>query len=122
LDILSLIFIVGFDVTQYQSFTYMSEFIRSIEKYCKTTPVIFCAGNKVDKVKDRVVTEQEARDYCNSHNPPIPYYETSAATGQNVRKIFEDAIRERLNGNYEKTKKEDGNGDDKEDPKKCIIC
>ena len=40
-----------------------------------------------------VVTAAEARAYFNKYSPPIPYFEASSRTGQNVSEAVESLIR-----------------------------
>ena len=49
-------------------------------------------GNKCDKSDERKVEDFQLKIYCESHNN-IPYFETSAKTGVNVEKAFEEIAR-----------------------------
>ena len=45
-------------------------------------------GNKVDTERRRKVTHDEAEEFA--ANLGVPYFETSAVTGQNIQKVFEE--------------------------------
>ena len=60
-------------------------------------------------VESRKVSTEEARSHFENMNPPIPYIETSAKTGENVKELFECAVR--MWRDYDKKGKKD----------KCII-
>ena len=47
-------------------------------------------GNKIDLDRDRAVTEEDARSWCD--NQSIPYYQTSAKTSENVTSAFFHAL------------------------------
>jgi len=83
--------IVGFDVTSESSLEECDYWIKALrdEKVC----VIVAVGNKIDAADRREVTPQQAREYFESMDPPIPYFEISAKTGQNVKELFDAATR-----------------------------
>lgn len=71
--------------------------------YCEN-PDIVLIGNKADLSDQREVNERQARDLADKYS--IPYFETSAATGQNVEKAVEtllDLIMKRMEQCVEKT-------------------
>ncbi|XP_008591825.1 PREDICTED: ras-related protein Rab-27B [Galeopterus variegatus] len=71
--------------------------------YCEN-PDIVLIGNKADLLDQREVNERQARDLADKYS--IPYFETSAATGQNVEKAVEtllDLIMKRMEQCIEKT-------------------
>lgn len=71
--------------------------------YCEN-PDIVLIGNKADLPDQREVNERQARDLAEKYG--IPYFETSAATGQNVEKAVEtllDLIMKRMEQCVEKT-------------------
>ncbi|XP_023608370.1 ras-related protein Rab-27B isoform X5 [Myotis lucifugus] len=71
--------------------------------YCEN-PDIVLIGNKADLPDQREVNERQARDLADKYS--IPYFETSAATGQDVEKAVEtllDLIMKRMEQCVEKT-------------------
>ena len=100
--------------------------------------LIVLVGNKIDLADRRQVSSDEVRDYCNRFEPPIPYFETSAKTGEGVNELFESSVRMRINArpeevmkrNYSDNDNERNNSlieddeDDKENEtkRKCVIC
>lgn len=57
-----------------------------IHAYCDTPDVVL-VGNKSDMERQRVITEMQARNVADKYN--LPYIETSAITGENVKNAFE---------------------------------
>lgn len=55
-----------------------------------STPEIVLCGNKVDLFEKRVISEERARREAEKLG--LPYFETSAATGQNVAKAVETLL------------------------------
>ena len=125
--------IVGFDVTSRETVNVCDHWIKELrtnEPDC----VVVAVGNKIDLVEFRKVSTEDARAHFETMNPSVPYFETSAKTGDGVNELFESVTRmiiERntLNmGNNENETKEDakevekdGEGDTTKDGK-CIIC
>lgn len=54
--------------------------------YCEN-PDIVLVGNKSDLERNRVIAESRARSFAEKHN--VPYIETSAATGLNVKRAID---------------------------------
>ena len=59
--------------------------------------------------------------------PPVPYFETSAKTGEGVNELFDSVVRlvierkaESMNNNNNNNENSDEGEDEKDD--KCIIC
>ena len=76
-----------FDVTNIQSFErgILPEMIRCIDRDDKRMILV---GNKVDKEDQREVTRKQAEEFA--ANLGVLYFETSAVTGQNIHKVFEE--------------------------------
>ena len=85
--------ILGFSVTSIGSYLAVEEFLELIHSLDEH-PVIIAVGNKIDLVGERQVRTEDARSHFESMNPPIRYIETSAKTGENVRSVFEYAVRD----------------------------
>lgn len=122
-------FLLMFDLTSQQSFLNVRNWMSQLQAnaYCEN-PDIVLIGNKADLPDQREVNERQARELAEKYG--IPYFETSAATGQNVEKSVEtllDLIMKRMEKCVEKTQVPDtangGNSGklDREKPaeKKC---
>jgi len=81
-----------FDLTNVRSFQalgkWKSEFLYQANPSKAPFPFIL-VGNKEDLVNERMVTKEEAVQWC-KENGDIPYYETSAKTSIKVKEVFED--------------------------------
>ncbi|XP_054936303.1 ras-related protein Rab-27B isoform X1 [Physeter macrocephalus] len=98
-------FLLMFDLTSQQSFLNVRNWMSQLQAnaYCEN-PDIVLIGNKADLPDQREVNERQARDLADKYS--IPYFETSAATGQNVEKAVEtllDLIMKRMEQCVEKT-------------------
>ena len=87
-----------FDITNEQSFLDIRGWLEQLKThaYCDQPDVVLC-GNKADRYEERVVSEERARQEAQKHG--LPYFETSAVTGQNVAKAIEallDAVMSRM--------------------------
>lgn len=65
--------------------------------YCETPDIVLC-GNKSDLEHLRVISEGRARQLAEKYN--LVYIETSAATGQNVRRAV-DILLDKVMARYE---------------------
>lgn len=98
-------FLLMFDLTSQQSFLNVRNWMSQLQAnaYCEN-PDIVLIGNKADLPDQREVNERQARELAEKYG--IPYFETSAATGQNVEKSVEtllDLIMKRMEQCVEKT-------------------
>ena len=95
--------------------------------------MVVAVGNKIDLVNERQVSYDEARDYFSKIEPAIPYFETSALTGEGVNELFDKSLRlmiqtqegilKGINENDSETKEDSEAKQEKDDKrKKCIIC
>ena len=118
------IVIIVCDVTSQSSFDDVKNYSGYIEKSCLKHPIVIVAGNKDDRVRDRFVSSEEAHAFFRCRNPPLPYMEVSALTGNKVEALFETAVHFWLNPekavivNKNDNNNNNGNNDD---PSKCII-
>eukprot|EP00003_Mantamonas_plastica_P000066 TRINITY_DN10053_c0_g1_i2.p1 TRINITY_DN10053_c0_g1~~TRINITY_DN10053_c0_g1_i2.p1 ORF type:complete len:238 (-),score=63.66 TRINITY_DN10053_c0_g1_i2:34-714(-) len=76
--------ILVFDVTNSKSFEAVVSWIEEASKF-GLPEVVFLCGNKTD-AKKRVVSMEQGQNLADSLG--IPYYETSAKTGENVYEMF----------------------------------
>jgi Ras-related protein Rab-27A len=91
-------FILLFDITNEQSFLDIRGWLEQLKThaYCDQPDIVLC-GNKADRHEDRVISTERAKQEARKHG--LPYFETSAVTGQNVAKAIEallDAVMMRM--------------------------
>uniref|UniRef100_A0A3P9KEQ8 small monomeric GTPase n=1 Tax=Oryzias latipes TaxID=8090 RepID=A0A3P9KEQ8_ORYLA len=91
-------FLLLFDLTNEQSFLNVRNWMSQLQMhaYCENPDVVLC-GNKCDLMDQRAISEDEARELAEKYG--IPYFETSAANGQNVTeavRILLDLIMRRM--------------------------
>jgi len=82
-----------YDITNKESFQKLKTWIQEFEKSTtaqEPVPMVV-VGNKVDLNSERMVGTQEAREWCEYWE--IPYFETSARTGDGVCPAFENIAR-----------------------------
>lgn len=81
-------FVVMFDITNEQSFMSVRPWLDQLKlhSYCENPDIVLC-GNKADLETKRVVSWTRANTEASKFG--IPYFETSAATGQNVARTIE---------------------------------
>ena len=96
-------FLLLFDITNEQSFLDIRGWLEQLKThaYCDQPDIVLC-GNKADRDEERVVSEERARQEAQKHG--LPYFETSAVTGQNVSKAIEtllDAVMLRMQRSLE---------------------
>ena len=77
---------MGFDITNRQTFDECDKWIK-MAKEIAPTACMFAVGNKVDLFAERRVGREEAQGYFMEKK--MPYYETSARTGEGVDELFE---------------------------------
>jgi small GTP-binding protein len=77
-----------YDVTQRKTFNSVSSWMKLIEENAPPNTAVILVANKVDKEID--VSEAEGRALADKFS--IPFIMTSAKTGQNVEKAFEDLL------------------------------
>lgn len=92
-----------FDVTDRETFDKVSEWMNDIQKGNKGGTKIVLIGNKID-LPSRSVTYEEGKGKAKEYD--IPYYETSAKTGENTREMFDDFIRELIRNPQAKEKEQ----------------
>ncbi|XP_043931004.1 ras-related protein Rab-27B [Protopterus annectens] len=118
-------FLLVFDLTSQQSFLNVRNWMSQLQAnaYCES-PDIVLIGNKSDLPDQREVQEKHAKELAERYG--IPYFETSAATGNNVDKAVNkllDLIMKRMEQCVDKTQKSEnanGGGDAMLDPAKPV--
>ena len=85
-----------FDVTDRKSFKNgIPRMKKLLDSYLDDSASIFLVGNKVDAEDKREVTRKQAEELA--ANLGVRYFETSAKTGQNIQKVFEELAKEIYN-------------------------
>jgi small GTP-binding protein len=79
--------ILVFDVSDQESFDDLSDWMRLFRDNAEQDAVLVIAGNKVDLIENRVVTEEAAKQFATERK--IQYFDVSAKTGENVDKLFQ---------------------------------
>jgi small GTP-binding protein len=82
-------FIYVFDVANRESFRSLDMWRAEVAEKCKDASGVI-VGNKVD-LSSREVKRGEGERYAEGVG--MPYFETSAVTGENVKKVFRTAAR-----------------------------
>ncbi|MHA1731866.1 MAG: Rab family GTPase [Promethearchaeota archaeon] len=77
-----------YDITRAQTFTNIKEWHKSCIKYGLSGVPAILVGNKNDLSKDRKIIPPMAENLAKQLD--MPYYETSALTGDKVNLIFQD--------------------------------
>jgi len=83
--------LVVFDVTDESSFKNVSGWINDVKTYSHLPVTIVLVGNKCDLENKRKVKREDAEKFARDRD--MPYYETSAKTGQNVNLAFLKIVR-----------------------------
>jgi len=74
--------IIVFDITRKKTYDHLERWLTDLYKNCgREIPVILVA-NKIDLADERVISTAEGESYALQKD--VPFYETSAKTGQNV--------------------------------------
>lgn len=81
-----------FDITRAASFEDVEDWVQRFKQYASAGAEVMIVGNKVDIAHMRSVSTVDAVDYCKQHE--FPYFETSAATAENVHKAFVNLVDE----------------------------
>ena len=78
--------IMVYDVTNYQSFKHVEEWLNEINRHCVENTQKIIIGNKSDLSDNKKVSYEEALKYADLLN--VSFLETSAKNGTNVETIF----------------------------------
>lgn len=78
--------IMVYDVTSTESFDHVNDWLKEVNRYAAPGTVKLLVGNKCDRTADRVVTEEQAKDFAEELG--IPFIETSAKSAKNVEEAF----------------------------------
>ncbi|CAD8164226.1 unnamed protein product [Paramecium pentaurelia] len=78
--------LIVFDITNSASFEALQEWIKYARDYSKPSIQIIIIGNKADLDKERTISQQAAKQFCQENE--VQYIETSATTGYQVNEAF----------------------------------
>eukprot|EP00475_Leptophrys_vorax_P046306 TRINITY_DN989_c0_g1_i1.p1 TRINITY_DN989_c0_g1~~TRINITY_DN989_c0_g1_i1.p1 ORF type:complete len:212 (-),score=76.31 TRINITY_DN989_c0_g1_i1:114-749(-) len=78
--------IMVYDVTSKQSFEHIEDWLREVTQHASPNTLKALVGNKADLVSQKVIQEDEAKDFANKLS--IPFWETSAKNAKNVETMF----------------------------------
>jgi Ras-related protein Rab-2A len=81
--------LIVYDVTDRKSFESLESWINDVRRF-EPTIIIVLIGNKIDLVKNRVVSTEEGKAFADSHN--IGFFETSAKSTENINESFGHVI------------------------------
>ena len=97
--------ILIYDVTSIRSFENVKTWVEQIHEEISDKVVIYLVGNKMDMTEERKVSTEEGKKLAEELG--LPFTETSAKTGENIEKIFEDIIEDldKEFGNIQKVSK-----------------
>lgn len=88
-----------YDTTDISSFLKIKAWLKDINDNTKEGISIILVGNKIDLIKDRIISTKEGEKFANLNR--IEFIETSAKTGENVEECFIKLINNMLlNNNY----------------------
>jgi len=84
--------ILGYDVTDRKSFEEIRKYWYNFVMKNKdgNSPLMYLVGNKIDLIKERVVSDKEGKSLANDLN--MKYFGVSAKTGENVDILFDDIV------------------------------
>uniref|UniRef100_A0A7S1GR15 Uncharacterized protein n=1 Tax=Cyclophora tenuis TaxID=216820 RepID=A0A7S1GR15_CYCTE len=78
--------IMVYDVTSSESFDHVNDWLKEVNRYAAEGTVKLLVGNKSDRVADKVVTEEKAKEFADELG--IAFLETSAKSAKNVEEAF----------------------------------
>ncbi len=81
--------IIVYDVTNLISFDHIENWLNEVKQFCENVPFVIL-GNKLDLKNDRKVTHEMIDSLKQRIN--LPYFETSAKTGENVMDMFNEVV------------------------------
>ena len=90
-----------YDITNRDSFEHISSWIEDCLSQSPKTVFMVLVGNKSDLNEQRKVSTEEGQQMARNNN--LIFFETSAKSGENVDKIFEESAKEidkRINEGY----------------------
>lgn len=92
--------LIIYDITDKETFINAEFWIKQIMKSNQNVIKIL-VGNKADLSNNRVVSYEEGNAFAKQYN--VPFFETSAKTGQSVNDVFETLVNLVINANNKTT-------------------
>ncbi|DBA74805.1 hypothetical protein WJX79_000806 [Trebouxia sp. C0005] len=83
---------VVYDITNEDTFAKAKHWVSELQKNAGGNLVVVLVGNKTDLEEDRVISEEEGREYATRSN--MLFVETSAKTAANTSELFELVARQ----------------------------
>jgi Ras-related protein Rab-1A len=78
--------IMVYDVTSTESFEHVNDWLKEVNRYAAEGTVKLLVGNKSDRTADKVVAEEQAKEFADELG--IAFLETSAKSAKNVEEAF----------------------------------
>lgn len=78
--------IMVYDVTSDESFLHVNDWLKEVNRYASESTCKLLIGNKCDRIADKIVTAEKAKDFADELE--IPFLETSAKSAKNVEEAF----------------------------------
>jgi Ras-related protein Rab-2A len=82
--------IIVYDITDKSSFDKIEDWIRDVRNLAPPDCLLVLFGNKLDLDAQRAIRTEQGQDLAERHG--LYFFETSAATGQNVSHAFNECV------------------------------
>jgi small GTP-binding protein len=86
-----------FDLSNRPSFEHLDDWVTSFRSSSSDRAILFLVGNKSDLAENRMISEEEAKEWADNHS--CSYTETSARSGSGIAQLFK-AVAATLAGNH----------------------
>ena len=86
---------IVYDITEKKTFYDVASWLQDCKDMCFKDILIYLVGNKNDLEDKRQVTQEEAQEFADENN--LIFFETSALTGNNIEKIFNESATKLVN-------------------------
>ena len=108
--------ILIYDITNRRTFDNVKNWVDIIKEEVSEKVTVILVGNKIDSNENRKVSTEEGQGIANEYG--LQFYETSAKTGDNIDRAFNNLIKKTVEifGKYEEKGQKLGNN--KKNPKK----
>ena len=80
-----------YQITNKESFENINNWIETCKRSARGEVLMVLIGNKCDLEKERKVSKEEGENLAQKYG--IPFYETSAKTGENVQEAFTESLK-----------------------------